>query len=60
LFEALGERAHGAPAGLEQLADLGVAHRVVVLPPALDLPQPVLQRLDQQSAALRVLEQVSR
>ena len=59
LLELVGEGLHGSGGRVEQLADGGVARRVGPWRAALlHLAQPVVQGLDQQAPALRVVEQV--
>ena len=48
----------GGARKFEQLADLGVAHRVAGVAALFDIGEPVMQRLDQQVTPLRVVEQV--
>ena len=56
--ERCGELVHRGAREPEQPADLDVAGRVAWLAPLFDVAQAMVQRLDQQLAAARVVEQV--
>ena len=49
---------HGAARRLQQLADLAIALGIRGIAPPLDFVQAMMQRLDQQPPALRIVDQV--
>ena len=52
------ERLHGLPRRLSNCPDFGIALRIRRFAAALDFVEPVMQGIDQQAAALRVVDQV--